>query len=344
MIRRLRSVSFVAIVGTLLPVAVPAAEPVNPETNAKARAVLNYLEKLLGRQEKRLVSGQFAGFGSGASLKACQAASEKTGHWPAIIGLDYAEFRTGGLETRSVNRLAIEYARKGGLVAISAHLYNPASPKRGGLRDKGVNLETLLDPVHENHRRWMEELDTLAAGLRELQDAGVVVQWRPFHEMNGGWFWWGGKDPEAFIRVWRHMFDHFTKTRKLNNLLWVYGPNHGKKTAAYYAGDRYVDIVGLDAYTDFVDPKHVLGYPEVARLPKPFGFTEFGPHGPQNPPGDYDYLRFRDGIEANFPRTVFWLSWDDKWGLGRNVNTKALLEHPWVVNREDLPGEFAARR
>ena len=301
--------------------------------------------KLPGRPEKRLVSGQFAGFGSGASLRACQAAYKKTGHWPAIIGLDYAEFRTGGLETKSVNRLAIDYARKGGLVTISAHLYNPANPEARRAPRQGRETR---DPARPRATRptaggWKSST-SLAAGLKELQDAGVVVQWRPFHEMNGDWFWWGGKDPEAFIRVWRHMFDYFTRTRKLNNLLWVYGPNHGKKTAAYYAGDRYVDIVGLDAYTDFVDPKHILGYPEVARLPKPFGFTEFGPHGPHNPPGDYNYLRFRDGIEANFPRTVFWLSWDDKWGLGRNVNTKALMEHPWVVNREDLPREFAPGR
>lgn len=321
-----------------------AAEPANPETNPRARAILAYLEKLSGRTDKRLVSGQFAGFGSGASLRDCQAVQETTGRWPAMIGLDYAQLSTGGLETRSVNRLAIDYAHEGGLVTISAHLYNPASPSRGGLRDKGVRLETLLEAGNDTHERWMEELDILAAGLAELRDAGVAVQWRPFHEMNGDWFWWGGKDPETFIRVWRHMFDYFTRTKKLNNLLWVYGPNHGRKTAAYYAGDRYVDIVGLDVYTDFIDPKHILGYPEVARLPKPFGFTEFGPHGPHNPPGDYNYLRFRDGIEANFPRTSFWLSWNDRWGLGKNVNTRALMEHPWIVSRDDLPAELAAGR
>lgn len=130
-----------------------------------------------------------------------------------------------------------------------------------------MELETLLTPGHETHVRWMHELDILAAGLAELQDAGVAVLWRPFHEVNGDWFWWGGKKPETFIRVWRHMFEYFTKTKGLNNLLWVYGPNHGKHTAEYYDGDAYVDIVGLDAYTDFVDPKHILGYPEVARLP-----------------------------------------------------------------------------
>jgi len=46
-------------------------------------------------------------------------------------------------------------------------------------------------------------------------------------------------------------------------LLWVYGPNHGAKTAAYYPGDRYVDLGGLDAYTDFVDRQHITGYDEV---------------------------------------------------------------------------------
>jgi mannan endo-1,4-beta-mannosidase len=75
------------------------------------------------------------------------------------------------------------------------------------------------------------------------------------------------------------MFDYFSKTKGLDNLLWVYSPNHGNKTAAYYAGDHYVDVVGLDAYTDFVDPEHIKGYAEVAQIQKPFGFTEYGPHG-----------------------------------------------------------------
>ena len=183
----------------------------------------------------------------------------------------------------------------------------------------------------------MKELDTLAEGLKELQDADVVVLWRPFHEMNGGWFWWGGQDPDTFIRVWRHMFDYFTKTKNLNNLFWVYSPNHGPKTADYYAGDNYVDLVGLDAYTDFVDPEHIKGYAEVVQLPKPFGFTEYGPHGPQNPPGDYDYMRFLAGVRKNFPRAAFFQAWSSRWGLGRNENTKELLNDPWLINREDLP-------
>ena len=314
-----------------------AAEPANPHANLPARAVLDYFHGFAARKEKRVLSGQFTDFGNGANLRLIENIQTQTGHWPALIGVDYADFGKGGLTFAAPNRTAIEYWRQGGLVTVSAHLYNPANPKGGGLRDKGVNVADLLAPDGDTHTRWMRELDELAGGLQELKDAGVVVLWRPFHEMNGGWFWWGAQDPDTFIKVWRHMFDYFSQTKGLDNLIWVYGPNHGEKTAAYYAGDRYVDLVGLDAYTDFVDTQHIKGFAAVAALGKPVGFSEYGPHGPQNPPGDFDYRRLLEGFAKDFQPTVFFMSWNGKWSLGRNPNAKELLDDPRIANREDLP-------
>jgi mannan endo-1,4-beta-mannosidase len=318
-----------------------ALEPANPQANAKARAILDYFQRLEARPQKRVLSGQFTDFGQGANLRLLSEIHDKTGHWPALMGVDYADFSRGSLTYQAPNQAAIAYWRQGGLVTISAHLYNPANPKGGGLRDPGVDLNTLLAPETDTHRRWMQELDLLADGLQELQRAGVVVLWRPFHEMNGGWFWWGAKEPQSFIRVWRHMFDYFTQTKHLDNLLWVYSPNHGQKTAAYYPGNHYADLVGLDAYTDFIDTNHIKGYAEVAGLGKPVGFTEFGPHGSRNPPGDYDYLRLIQGITNQFPHAVFFMSWNGKWSLARNNNTKELLAHPCIANRSDLPPDWS---
>lgn len=318
-----------------------ALEPANPNSSTKAKAILNYFQDLERRTDKRLVSGQFTDFGRGASLRLLNEIHERTDQWPALLGADYADLGRGGITCTAPNQAAIEYWKQGGLVTISAHLYNPANTNGGGLRDRGVDLNSLLATNSETHTRWVHELDLLAAGLQELKDAGVVVLWRPFHEMNGGWFWWGAQEPGAFIKAWQHMFDYFTKTKGLDNLLWVYSPNHGDKTAAYYPGDHYVDLVGLDAYTDFVDTNHIKGYAEVARLGKPFGFAEFGPHGSHNPPGDYDYLRFIEGIEKDFPNTVFFMSWNAKWSLARNNQTRELLAHPWMVNRADLPKGIA---
>ena len=318
-----------------------AAEPANLKTSARARAILDYFHELSVRKEgRRILSGQFSNFGNGANLRIMERIHEQTGHWPALIGVDYADFGRGGLTTKVPNQAALDYWKQGGLVTVMAHMYNPANPKGGGLRDKGVDISELLKPGTDTRARWMKQLDEMADGLKELKDAGVVVLWRPFHEMNGGWFWWGAKDPEQFIAVWRHMFDYYSKEKDLDNLLWVYGPNHGEKTGKYYAGDRYVDLVGLDAYTDFIDPQHIRGYDEVAALPKPFGFTEYGPHGSQNPPGDYDYRRFIEGIEKHFPKTCFFMSWNAKWSLATNQNVKALLEHPSVANRENVPARL----
>lgn len=318
-----------------------AQEPANSNANARAKAILKYIQSLEARTDKRLLSGQFSNFGNGANLRLLNEIHTKTGHWPVLFGADYAG--AGDISPGAPNRAAIEYWKQGGLVTISAHLYNPArtNENSGGLRDKGVDLNTLLATNSETHVRWMREMDHLAEGLLELKNAGVVVLWRPFHEMNGDWFWWCGHDPETFAKLWRQMFDYFTRTKGLDNLLWVYSPNHGLKTAAYYPGDQYVDLIGLDAYTDFIDTEHIKGYAELARIKKPFGFTEFGPHAPSNPPGDYDYLRFIQGIQKNFPRAVFFMSWNAKWSLARNTNTTELLNHPWIVNREDLPKGLA---
>jgi mannan endo-1,4-beta-mannosidase len=322
-------------------VTVVALEPANPNANARAKAILNYLQELNARKDKRLVSGQFAGTGRQASLEVMKQIHDRTDKWPALMGADYADWAKGSLTCKAPNQAAIEYWKQGGLVTISAHLYNPANPKGGGLRDKGVDLNALLAPEGETHTRWMQELDLIAAGLQELKNAGVVVLWRPFHEMNGGWFWWGAKEPDTFIKVWQHMFDYFTKTKGLDNLLWVYSPNHGQKTAAYYSGDHFVDIVGLDAYTDFVDPNHIKGYAEVAKINKPFGFTEYGPHGSENPPGDYDYRRFLEGVKKDFPRAVLFMSWGGKWSLASNTNVEKVLADAWIVNRSELPAGLA---
>ena len=120
-----------------------ALEPANPNANSKARAILNYLQSLNARQDKRLVSGQFVGAGGTTTLRLTGQIHEQTGQCPALVGADYADFGKGSLTSRAPNQAAIQYWNQGGLVTISAHLYNPANPKGGGLRDQGVDLTPL---------------------------------------------------------------------------------------------------------------------------------------------------------------------------------------------------------
>ena len=320
----------------------PASPPADPQLNPRGRAILAYFQALQADPELKLLSGQFCSFGPTARPEAPGKIFAATGRWPAMISADYTDFKGEWLDTKTPNHLLLDYWRAGGLVGLSVHLNNPARPEGGGQRDKLADITTILAPGTELNRRWLHQLDDLAAGLQELQAAGVVVLWRPFHEMNGGWFWWGAQDQAGFIKVWRHMFDYFTRTKGLHNLIWVFSPNHGQRApASYYPGDGYADLVGLDVYTDDIDPVHVVGYPELSAINKPFGFTEYGPHGASNPPGDFDYRRFTAGLAAHFPRTRFFLAWDDQWNPAENKFAREFYTDPRVITRADLPAGLA---
>lgn len=64
-------------------------------------------------------------------------------------------------------------------------------------------------------------LERKANLLEKIRDAHVPILWRPFHELNGNWFWWGKQGPENFKRLWKTMYDYLVNKRKLNNLIWV---------------------------------------------------------------------------------------------------------------------------
>jgi mannan endo-1,4-beta-mannosidase len=326
-----------------------AADPTAPadaNLNPRGRAILSWFQQLQAGSELKLVSGQFAGWSGRASIGELGKIHAASGRWPVMIGLDYCGWDQQGeaiIDVRQPNQLATEYWHAGGLVNISWHAPNPSKPNGGGLKERGMNLADVLAPG-ATHDRWMKALDDVAAGLQELQAAGVVVIWRPLHEMNGGWFWWGAQDPQVFIAVWRHMFDYLTHTKKLHNLIWAYSPNHGQQPAdVYYPGDAYADLVGLDAYTDHINPENIIGFDRYAKINKPVGLTEYGPHGASNPPADYDYRRLLDGIQKNFPQLRHFLVWNEKWNPAKNRHCKAFYRDPRVITRESMPAGLAGK-
>jgi mannan endo-1,4-beta-mannosidase len=149
--------------------------------------------------------------------------------------------------------------------------------------------EELVTEGTEPNKAWKEGADKIASCLGQLQDAGVPVLWRPYHEMNGVWFWWcNQKGEEGFKRLWIMMYDYFTKHHKLNNLIWVWDANAprdipGDEAWAYedfFPGIEYVDILAADVYrNDFRQSHHdqlvVLGkgkpiaLGEVGEIPTP---------------------------------------------------------------------------
>ena len=118
---------FSFLIGLVLTLAVGAcraahaAEPANPSARPQVRTILNYFHELSARKEgRRILSGQFSDFGDGANLRIMERIQERTGRWPGLIGVDYADFGRGSLTYKTPNRVAIEYWKQGGLVTVMA--------------------------------------------------------------------------------------------------------------------------------------------------------------------------------------------------------------------------------
>jgi beta-mannanase len=120
-----------------------------------------------------------------------------TNQTPSIIGCDYSNgwgeaIPPQKLLNYSCNEILKDHSNKHGLIEINNHFSNPVSPNGGCLKNRSSLVFTdLLKPETETGQRWKSYLDIVAEGLNDLQQANATVLYRPFHEMNGGWFWWG---------------------------------------------------------------------------------------------------------------------------------------------------------
>lgn len=110
------------------------------------------------------------------------------------------------------------------------------------------NLQTALaDTNSADYQALISDMDDIAAELKKFADADIPLLWRPLHEAEGGWFWWGASDAASLKALWVIMYERFTDVHQLNNLVWVY-THAGELSNEWYPGDAYVDIVGYDGY------------------------------------------------------------------------------------------------
>jgi hypothetical protein len=125
---------------------------------------------------------------------------------------------------------------------------------QGHLSD--ADWDALLTPGTPVNQKWCAQVDVIAGYLKRLADARVPILWRPVHEMNGNWFWWGGRVGDRGTRAYyRMMFDRLVNVHHLNNLIWVWNcdrPNtpYGQ-FVDYFPGTQYVDVLALDCYAAF---------------------------------------------------------------------------------------------
>jgi mannan endo-1,4-beta-mannosidase len=265
---------------------------------------------------------------------------------PKLLEVDLTDFGVTTPHDAELFTLLLSHAAQGGLIGLSFHVGNPFTG--GGVNDtRDVDLPQLADPAIPQTpagARWKAELDRIADVMQQFADVDAVVLFRPLHESNGFWFWWGQKDPVDFRATWQGMFRYLTTNTGLHNLLWVYSANRNFGGALadptrLYPGDDLVDIVGLDIYDDDLSDAEPgePGYAAMLALGKPSGITEYGavndpPHdGAVHLPND-KVIRL---IKQWYPDTVLATAWysqeGNNWQISDKPTPQALLLDTWAI-------------
>jgi hypothetical protein len=248
-----------------------AATPVTPNASPEARALLNFIYAMYG---KKTLSGQmYAPWG----IDEIQTIHEITGKYPAIRGEDFINEKANKREVQ----LAIEWWKAGGIPTIMWHWGAPTKGEGYNQSKMAIDIDRCFEPNTPENKAMWDDLKRIADHLTELRDANVPVLWRPMHECDGNWFWYGKGGGERFVKLWRIMFDYFTKERKLNNLIWVLC-HCGDPRPEWDPGKEYYDLAGGDGYGKGTaaamfnkvkaihgDQKIPLVYHECGTLPDP---------------------------------------------------------------------------
>jgi mannan endo-1,4-beta-mannosidase len=329
----------------------PAPPPQKPpltladrQATPKTRALMRYLVDLYG---DKTLSGQYGEEDSDYILRT-------TGRAPAIFGGDFMDYSPSriayGANPEGLTERFIRRARAGHILTLMWHWNAPS-----GLRDKtytdsrGQTIDArwykgfytnattfdvqraLADPRSEDYRLILRDIDAIAAQLRKLANADIPVLWRPLHEADGRWFWWGAKGSEPFRKLWRLMFDRLTRYHGLHNLIWVYTGFPSE----WYPGDDLVDIIGMDSYPG--DPGDPLSgtwesLQQTLNGRKLLALTEFG-----GVPDIEKMLRF--GV-----RWSFFLPWVGDLGPRKMSASelKRIFSQDRVITLEELPAKLRA--
>ena len=347
--------SALVILAALLILA-PALNPISAQTvESPTKQILAFFEGLATRPDKNVLVGQFGYFGDGETPtladRVLNDIRTTSGKDIAFTGADYEARSATRAET---NTWLIQQWQLGRIVMLSWHAPNPFAPDKGvdcRLGDDRCdedNVQQLLTPGNAAYDFYQYQLTQVADDLTVLRDAGVAVIWRPFHEMNGGWFWWHQQPKATFVAFWQQMYKYFTEDRGLNNLLWAYSPNMVWDTGStavdfYYPGAAYVDLVGLDVYydkdQDTLDLDRNGGsYLPLIALNKPMGLFEFGP-SPSNGccPTQFNYAKLLHDMRTKYPKLVFFQAWEWIYSISENSGVEALMNDSAAVTLTDLP-------
>jgi len=242
--------------------------PVTPDPSSEA---LNLYHFLKNNFQQKILSGTMANYST--NIDEAEWVHGQTGKWPALTCFDYIDHTNQGtnwVQYEAVFELGSAWWSNNGIVALMWHWRDPLT-KSGAFYtdDTSFDVSKITDTGSDEYKAMIADIDLIAGYLKEFKDAHIPVLWRPLHEAQGGWFWWGAKGPDACKALWKLMFDRLVNYHGLDNLIWVWTTQANDEAAEWYPGDACVDIIGMDIYPG--ENQHQSRYLDFDKVRELFG-------------------------------------------------------------------------
>lgn len=210
------------------------------------------------------------------------------GDYPGIMGFDLGGIEVGdqkNLDSVPFDVMRAEIIRqheRGGVITLSWHPRNPYLGTTAWIEkdlilyDEAVayfqhigqqaSEHMLPNPkhtvaavlpggeAHETFALWLNRVRDFMASLCDSKGQPIPFIFRPWHEYNGSWFWWGENNCTAaeYKQLWC-MTQDYLNAELPGQIVWANTPNlREENTLAHFLerwpGDERVDILGPDAY------------------------------------------------------------------------------------------------
>lgn len=312
--------------------------PCNKNAIQEVRNVLDYLAKIEGNG---IITGQHTQTMAQAELSRIR---EITGSLPALCGFELLSYSPNIRretadeacllevdENKNTLEKAWEWAEKGGLITFTWHWFSPLGGKDKSFYacNTDFDAEKAATEGTPEHIAMCHDLDHMAALLQPFCDKHIPILWRPFHEAEGDWFWWGAKGPAVAKKLYRFMYYYFSEKYHLDNLIWVWN----SPIAEGYVGDDVCDIISRDLYPpahahgDF--NKEFLELKKITHAPKGVALAENG------------ILPDPDALVSSHTAWLWYMTWSFGFVLTEDFNTEEALRklyaHPYAITLEKLP-------
>jgi mannan endo-1,4-beta-mannosidase len=189
-----------------------------------------------------------------------------TGSHPAVIGVDFNGLsgRPDSMiekEKESLQKNISDTYNRGGITTVAWHFNNPVS-KTNFYWNDSTAAAAVKDIIpgrshHEQYKAILKTIADLAKSVKGNDGRTIPVIFRPYHELDGDWFWWGKAHctTDEFKTLWRFTVSYLRDSLQVHNFIYAFSPDNSFFTEEQYLerypGDEWVDMVGVDNYGDF---------------------------------------------------------------------------------------------